>query len=514
MLTISELPSLPISNMRSTTAAATPTTNHTLQPSSEKAPENGTPSQSEEMPAWRHPQLAKRSTPFQLLPELPFDEKHRAAQDAATTAAVRYFDQSTVRYALERIKYLLFTKWTQSANPIDDWEIQNSGQWTTVPMSILGSNTTTNSSTMAPSDSSSLSDSSMDISSTRPTSPAERSPFHFSPLNPAKIFVQKVTEVHTDSDSDSEEDYRRARKMDAPNPYLVPGAAQPTWNSPPPSPIEGNDLQPPRREACGARPGQEWLYNTPGEQEYFRFLITNPRTSRACVAPWLKYTFTNTHATISATFGDGHPVFTRTLSPTPVNYTTKILNPQESRLFNSGEPFTPAVDFILQHAIPYDVLVGVRQYRYYRDLANATHVTIRENQEKFTKQLERTMELLSDLENADVFNRIINLKDCAQLEMSPDFDAMQCLNIYLNSLTEGKYLTAKEEDRVNNLLRRIAAPTRRAPSPPRRTTSKPMKVCDKYCYKCGGKGHLRAQCPSPCTLTTRAQRTWPPVQRK
>jgi hypothetical protein len=78
---------------------------------------------------------------FRHLPDKELAEIHHAAQDAATAGAIKYIGFSTVRAAIDNLKYLWFTKWTQSSNPIDDWEIQDSGNWTTPPNSTCSSST-------------------------------------------------------------------------------------------------------------------------------------------------------------------------------------------------------------------------------------------------------------------------------------------------------------------------------------------------------------------------------------
>jgi hypothetical protein len=474
--------------------------------------------------AWRVPlpQLARRSTPFRHLPDKELAEIHHAAQDAATAGAIKYLGFSTVRAAIDNLKYLWFTKWTQSSNPIDDWEIQDSGNWTTPPNSTCSSSTLASSLT-TPSDLN-FSDDSMDISSTRPTSPADTTPAPvstptftaspFSAANPAKILVTKeVTVTEEDEDGECESDdageYVRARLVDAPNPYLKPSAptqTYATWGSPPPSPSVGNDMQPPKKDACGPRPGIEWLYNAPGEVEYFRFLIPNPYTHRMCVAPWLKYSHTPLGSTVSATFGADYQIYKRDLRPTPVDYVTRTLTPQETRLFNAGEEFTTAVDFILQHAAPFDIVSGVNQYRILRDSTNALNAEITQKQERFMQQLERTMEVLSELENADAFNRLVQLKDTCMLEMSPYYDSMEALNTFLDTLPDQKHRPIVPEH--------LHAPPP-APAPPAAriapTTKRvPLRTIGgsstKRCYKCGGKGHIRSQCSSPFTTTTYLER--------
>jgi hypothetical protein len=125
--------------------------------------------------------------------------------------------------------------------------------------------------------------------------------------------------------------------------------------------------------------------------------------------------------------------------------------------------------------------------------------------------LENTLEVLSKLEDADAFNRLINLKDCAQLEMSPNFDSMQSLNQFLDGLTEHKYRPVIPKRPTApvaaSLARRLAPPASRAPL---RTISTAAKTC----YKCGGMGHIRQKCPSPHNTVPCKRHNWHPQQRK
>ena len=244
MLTNSEHLTFPTSDTRTNSTTSIPAIALDPRLTYKVAPEeNTTPSESLERPGWRLPlpQLARKSTPFKNLPDVHLGEKHRAAQDAATAGAVRHFNPyASVSEALDALKYLWFTKWSQTANPIDDWEIQDSGNWTTPPESIDGSTAVA---TPPASSVDTFSGSSMDISSTRPVSPASSQPTRFSFEAPTRIFINQVVEIHSDdgassdSDSDDVHAYRRARGLNDPNPYLAAGAtSQPTWGSPPPSP--------------------------------------------------------------------------------------------------------------------------------------------------------------------------------------------------------------------------------------------------------------------------------------
>jgi hypothetical protein len=491
---------------------------------------------------WRLHQIARRSTLFQNIPD--FDTKHHAAQDAATVAATRYFDQGTVRYALERLRYLMFAKWTQSSNPIDDWEIQNSDGWTTAASPTIATSTSIPSLSTVPT---TVSDDSMSISSSRPASPPPLAlppaAFHQSILDsaptftadkPARIHVR--TTVETDSDSSSELEYQAARDVDKPNPYLIPGTALPIWASPPPTPSQDIDGQAPKMSECGEDPGDGWLYNYYGQMDYYRFIITNPNTNKPCVAPWLKYTFEPANSTVSATFGKDYPIYTRFLRPTPVKYVTQTITPQESRLFNTEEPFAHAVDFIMQFGAPFDLTAGVVKYRFHRNAANKVQADIKTLQELYLKQLERTMESLSDLENADAVNRLIRLKNHTALDLSPEFEPFQALNTFVNGLNlpgdpghRHAVLTRPDSPppfRLNDVrfptiippvpteLRRdiiIEEPTRRIITMPHREEP---RHASKKCYKCGGIGHIRAQCSSPANMIPRARRNWLPISHE
>jgi hypothetical protein len=228
-----------------------------------------------------------------------------------------------------------------------------------------------------------------------------------------------------------------------------------------------------------------------------------------CVAPWLKYDFNiPLHPTVSATFGADCTIHTRVLRPTSADYPTQTLTPQQTRLFNTGEAFTPAVDFLIQHALPFDVISGIQQYRTCRDTANVVHAEIQAKQEQYMKLLEGTMEVLNDLELADAFNRVVAVKDTAQLNASPHFDSMKALNRFLKDLPDRKYYPVVPETRPSApLARRLAPPARRVPLAPLHCAYR------KRCYKCGGMGHIRQDCPSTHTYTTYAQRTGPPKRK-
>jgi hypothetical protein len=194
-----------------------------------------------------------------------------------------------------------------------------------------------------------------------------------------------------------------------------------------------------------------------------------------------------------------------------VEYATKPIEPVESRLFNFDETFAPAVNTILQECAPYDLVAGVQQYRYFRNLARTIQVTMENHQQRFHTALERTMEVMSDLENADAFNRLKNFVEAGKHTKDIDIPAFKALDKYLAILAsthpEERPLSGYVQPRPRITITRPSFPCRlqrpaNAPPPSpiiRATRTSDECTTSKRCYKCHGYGHTRAQCPSSRT---------------
>jgi hypothetical protein len=181
-----------------------------------------------------------------------------------------------------------------------------------------------------------------------------------------------------------------------------------SWPTPPSMPPAGDDMHPPAEEFSGAHPGNEWIYNATSAPKYFRFLIPDPSIPRRqIVAPWIKYDLNPIRPSISGTFGKQHPVITRPLRPTSVDYACPPLTPKQTAILRQDEPFSGVVDYIIQEHLTFDVQAGVQQFRHYDNARQALQKTITQLQEKQMHYLERSMEVLSDLENANVLGRIL-----------------------------------------------------------------------------------------------------------
>jgi hypothetical protein len=180
------------------------------------------------------------------------------------------------------------------------------------------------------------------------------------------------------------------------------------WPSPPSMPPAGDDMHPPAETFSGARPGEDWEYNTISKPKYFCFLIPDPSIPcHQIVAPWIKYDLNPVRPSISGTFGKYHPVVTRPLCPSPVDYTCPPLTPDQTAVLRQDESFSDVVDYIIQEHLSFDVQAGVQQFRHYDNTHQAIQTTITQLQDKYMHYLEHSMEVLSDLENANVLGYIL-----------------------------------------------------------------------------------------------------------
>jgi len=180
------------------------------------------------------------------------------------------------------------------------------------------------------------------------------------------------------------------------------------WPSPPPSPIHGNGMHPPNIELSRENPGEPWIFNTIGSPDYFRLLIPDPAMPREqIVAPWIKYDLMIAQPEIASTFSKNYPVTLQGLRPTPVDYICPMLTPSQLEILDSKAQCGEVIDWILTKHCPKDLLAGVLTYHHYQEAQYTTQHQINALQERHIYYLERHMEALSVLENANVLGRIL-----------------------------------------------------------------------------------------------------------
>src|SRR5713101_3343585 len=181
------------------------------------------------------------------------------------------------------------------------------------------------------------------------------------------------------------------------------------WPSPPTTSAEGDDQHPPQLSVCGQHPGQKegWIINQPGTRDYYRLLIADPATNANVVAPYVKYTGSIAHPEIWGTYGKNYRTHVRNLTPTQVGYISGPLSIDHGQLLDSEASYAPAVNKVIDAHFPRDLAAGVRQYQHYNETWYSIQKTIRELQAKEMRYLERAVEVLSELECANVIGRLL-----------------------------------------------------------------------------------------------------------
>ena len=170
--------------------------------------------------------------------------------------------------------------------------------------------------------------------------------------------------------------------------------------------FEGTNSRPPHPARCGLFPGDGFQYNEPRFNAFYKVLIENPNTHRYIIAPFIKYHLKPSYPEVSYTWGHGHPIMTRLLTPVPVPYRTAQLTADQCALFCSSEPFATAIDEVLEQMDTNDLKAGVIQYRHYRDQCHVLHAKIRNMTDTLMEVEEHQVEALGDLEAANAFGRL------------------------------------------------------------------------------------------------------------
>jgi hypothetical protein len=270
------------------------------------------------------------------------------------------------------------------------------------------------------------------------------------------------------------------------------------WPSPPTTPITGDDFHPPQLSACGQHPGEDWIVNTPGTRDYFRFLIPDPATNRSIVAPFVRYTPSEARPEIWATYGKGFRTHVRNLSPTPADYLCPPLSIEQGHLFDADASYAPFVDQVINTHFPRDLAAGVRQFQYFKKAQYSIQRTIRELQAKEMRYIERSCEVLSELEMANVLGRFLAHLDEA-VKMLDDQPSLQthisfakCISGFTGQIPYNARTLSRPllDSHVSIILPKTT------PTQPRAfSESSNNSYRSKRCHLCRKVGHIRATCP-------------------
>ena len=96
----------------------------------------------------------------------------------------------------------------------------------------------------------------------------------------------------------------------------------------------------------------------------------------------------------------------RPLTATQVDYATKVIMAEQQVLFYSDASFTPTIDHVMDKFCPNNLATAIHQYCFFKETQYAIQASIKKLQEKEIQYIEKGVEVLSDLENANALGRI------------------------------------------------------------------------------------------------------------
>ena len=196
-----------------------------------------------------------------------------------------------------------------------------------------------------------------------------------------------------------------------------------TATTPPATPHNGTSTEPPFWGYCGEHPGVGWVLNSPETTHFYRFIIPHLDNGAPIVAPFLQYHIALEGSEVFGTFGQGYIVHKRALRPTPVEYDPPPLTPEQLCIFDAGKPFAYAVSKVVDKYFPYDLLATVWQYQFYKSTQYALQRTIQTTCAKELKNSKKALEVLLEMENANVLGHLLAHMDILSMALSPKPDA-------------------------------------------------------------------------------------------
>src|SRR6266852_9292125 len=114
--------------------------------------------------------------------------------------------------------------------------------------------------------------------------------------------------------------------------------------------------------------------------------------------------------------------------PTQVGYISGPLSIDHGQLLDSEASYTPAVNKVIDAHFPHDLATGVCQYQHYNETRYSIQKTIRELQAKEMRYLERAVEVLSELECANVIGHLLAIGSGSHaIDHAKECDAYQSL---------------------------------------------------------------------------------------
>jgi hypothetical protein len=161
------------------------------------------------------------------------------------------------------------------------------------------------------------------------------------------------------------------------------------------------------KEICGEHPGEGWHRNDPFTIHHYPFEIFNLINYDRINAPYLTFSIHRDHVDVSATYGRGYPIITRTLEPIPMDYHCPPLTPEQIKILDPKIGFAEALKRIINDHLPIHLSAAIQRYQYYKSVQYKSQKEIQCFKEKEYCYMEKAIGELSGLENANVLGRLI-----------------------------------------------------------------------------------------------------------
>src|SRR6202789_1244367 len=173
-------------------------------------------------------------------------------------------------------------------------------------------------------------------------------------------------------------------------------------------------------ENAGIHPGEGWYLNDPFTKYFYQIEIVHPTTGQIINAPYVTFHIQLENAEVSATFGRGYAIVTKPLEPKSVCYHCPSLTPEQIKLLDPTEGHAQAVRQVIEDQFPLPLSAAFKRSHHYRRqqyyLQHHTRL-LKAREEKYT---EKAIEVLSQLENANVIGRLCAHEDDLLRQLTAD----------------------------------------------------------------------------------------------
>jgi hypothetical protein len=164
-------------------------------------------------------------------------------------------------------------------------------------------------------------------------------------------------------------------------------------------------------ENAGIHPGEGWYLNDPFTKYYYSVEITHPTTGQYINAPYVTFHIQLDSAQVSATYGKGYAIIIKPLEPIPVCYATPHLTPEQILLLDPAEGHAQAVRQVVEDHFPLHLSTALKRYHFYKCSQYQTQHHIRLLKERENKYTDKALDILEQLESANVVGRLCAHED-------------------------------------------------------------------------------------------------------